>query len=207
MPTSRTFTRWSTIANYSSSGAAQDGEGPRRRRFRAQVLSWVVVMLVMVGLGTQATAQQLNHAAPDEAIIEGVFHIKMTPATQSALSAADGTIERTGVPSLDQLAQQHQVDRLERIFRTDPRHAERHARWGLDRWYRVYTSTQGTAAARSAVQAFHDDPNIELAEHALAKVHTGLTMDPVVAALGDRFKVAETRASAAATTVRSLVRQ
>jgi len=193
------FTRWPSIANYSSSGAAQDGKGPRKRRFRAQVLSWVVVLLAMAGLGTQATAQHLNHTAPDEAIIEGVFHIKMTAATQSALSAADGTIERMGVPSLDQLAQQHQVDRLERIFRTDPRHAERHARWGLDRWYRVYTTTQGIAAARSAVQAFHEDPNIELAEHVLAKVHTGLTMDPVVEALGDRFEAAEARASSAAT--------
>ncbi|NBB86975.1 MAG: S8 family serine peptidase [Bacteroidetes bacterium] len=154
------------------------------------------ILFVIAGLNTQAMAQQLNHAAPDEAIIDGVFHVKMTPATQATLSAADDTIERTGVPSLDQLAQQHQVDRLERIFRTDPRHAERHARWGLDRWYRVYISTQGVASARSAVQAFHEDPNIELAEHALAKVHTGLTMDPVVEALSDRFGAAETTAPA-----------
>jgi len=159
----------------------------------------VGILFVIAGLGTQATAQQLNHTAPDEAIIEGVFHIKMTPATQATLSAADDTIERTGVPSLDQLAQQHQVDRLERIFRADPRLAERHARWGLDRWYRVYTSTQEVAAARSAVQAFHDDPNIELAEHALAKVHTGLTMDPVVEALRAQSSATETTAPAATT--------
>ncbi len=132
----------------------------------------IVSLLILLLLPSSALAQELNHDAPDDAIIQGVFHIKVaeTAAPSVQLDFQDG-IARLGINSLDQLAAQYDVARAERMFRTDPRHAERHVRWGLDRWYRLYMDTDEVSLTRDAVRAFHADPNIDLAEHTLEKVH------------------------------------
>ena len=117
-----------------------------------------------------AWGQQLNHDAPDEAITEGVLHIKITEQAKLSVQVAqsDG-IAQMGIASIDQLSAEYGVDRMERIFPTNPRYAERHAKWGLDRWYRVYLDTPEVGLTRDAVNAYHADANIEMAEHALEK--------------------------------------
>ena len=133
----------------------------------------VLSLLILLLLPATALAQELNHNAPEEAVIEGVFHIKVaeTAAPSIQLDVQDG-VAQLGIASLDQLNAQYRVNRVERMFRTDQRHVERHVRWGLDRWYRVYFDASDVALTREAMLAFHADPNTELAEHVLEKEHT-----------------------------------
>ena len=133
----------------------------------------LTTFLILLLLPATALAQELNHSAPDEAVVEGVLHIKVaeTAAPSVQLGVQDG-VAQLGIASLDQLGAEFQATRIEQMFRTDPRYAERHAEWGLDRWYRVYFDQDEVALTRDAVLAFHADANTELAEHVLDKEHT-----------------------------------
>jgi len=156
----------------------------------AEVPKWlsgsVLSLLMLLLLPATALAQELNHTAPQEAVIEGVFHIKVaeTAAPSIQLDVQDG-IARMGIASLDQLSTEYQVTRVERMFRSNPRYADRHARWGLDRWYRVYFEAGDVALTRDAMLAFHADPNTELAEHVLVKEHTFAPVNEGLESFGD----------------------
>jgi len=133
----------------------------------------LMTFLILLLLPATALAQEVNHSAPDEAVVEGVLQLKIAESAAPAvqLTTEDG-VAQLGIPSLDQLGAEFGAVRIERIFRTDARYAERHAAYGLDRWYRVYIDEETAATTRSAVTAFHADPNVELAEHMLEKEHT-----------------------------------
>ena len=140
---------------------------------------WPVMMALLLVAST-AWGQELNHDAPSDALVNGVFHVKISEAAKSSvsLSSADG-IAQMGISSIDALSAQFDAQRIERMFPTDQRHAERHAEWGLDRWYRVYLEDDGESMTREAVSAYHADSNVEIADHVLEKKHTGTPAETV----------------------------
>jgi len=70
---------------------------------------------------------------------EGYIKIKLTEEAKAALPSGRmlDNPQSTGISSIDMLSQQFNVVSLEPVFRTDPRFAERHRAYGLDRWYRL----------------------------------------------------------------------
>jgi len=81
-------------------------------------------------------------AQEDPATLDGKIQVKLTEqAKTDLLGQEDGLpqvlteTQRTGVAALDQLAQQYNVERMERVFRPAGKHEPRHVEWGLDRWY------------------------------------------------------------------------
>ena len=148
----------------------------------------ILLAIACLFLVTSAHGQELNHNAPESALNEGVIHVKVDEAAkpQVVLSQVDG-VAQMGVASIDQLNAAYGAQRIERIFRTDPRHAARHASWGLDRWYRVYFR-EGTDI-RSAVRSYHGDANVELSELSLRKERTASLVETAdrAQALGERI--------------------
>ncbi|MCH8559026.1 MAG: S8 family serine peptidase, partial [Balneolia bacterium] len=103
--------------------------------------------------------------SPDEIEwYEGYIKIKLTEEAKAALPLGRmlDNPQSTGISSVDMLSQQFNVVSLEPVFRTDPRFAERHAAYGLDRWYRLqFDSSENESLV---VNAFRAQPEIESAE-------------------------------------------
>lgn len=139
--------------------------------------AWPVMIMLLLLAGT-AWGQALNHDAPSDALVNGVFHIKISESAKSGISLSnDGVVAQTGIASIDALSAQFNAERIERMFPTDQRHAERHAKWGLDRWYRVYLEEEAEPITRNAVSAFHADASIEIADHVLRKRQVGTLVE------------------------------
>ncbi len=136
------------------------------------------VMIALFLLAPTAWGQALNHDAPSDALVNGVFHVKVSESAKSGISLSNaGDVAQMGISSIDALSAQFDAQRIERMFPTDQRHAERHAKWGLDRWYRVYLAEDAESITRSAVSAFHADANVEMADHVLKKQQVGTRVE------------------------------
>ncbi len=139
--------------------------------------AWPVMMALFL-LAPTAWGQALNHDAPSDALVNGVFHVKVSESAKSGISLSNaGDVAQMGISSIDALSAQFDAQRIERMFPTDQRHAERHAKWGLDRWYRVYLAEDAESITRSAVSAFHSDANVEMADHVLQKQQVGTRVE------------------------------
>ena len=146
------------------------------QRHASVCVSLMVAALLL--FAPSAWGQSLNHNAPSDALVNGVFHVKVSENAKAAINLSnDGDVAQLGVSSIDALSAQFDAQRMERIFPTNPQHAERHAKWGLDRWYRVYLEEESESITRSAVSAFHADANVEAADHVLQKRHVGTSVE------------------------------
>jgi len=89
-----------------------------------------------------------SFAQERSAVIEGFVHVKLTESAKKQFVGAGNGLPRnvakarTGVQTLDQLAQQYDVVRMERVFRPAGIHEARHIEWGLDRWYKLRYRTE-----------------------------------------------------------------
>ena len=122
-------------------------------------LSALVVSLF--AFGATAQAQQ-----PDAALEwhEGYIHVQVSPAAQAQLDrqGLQADPSQTGVAGLNALNEQFSVTEMTPVFKTDPRFAERHQRYGLDRWYRVRYDAGADEASVAA--SFEARQEIEVAE-------------------------------------------
>ncbi len=95
---------------------------------------------------------------------EGVLRIKLSPEARRdvQVSTEPSGVKALGIPTLDALNRQYHATKIEMVFPTDPRHAARHRRWGLDRWYQI--RFEKAPRVPEAVAAYKADPNVEIAE-------------------------------------------
>ena len=102
------------------------------KRIAVGSISLLLMTISMTGISVAQDLSQVEW-------FKGVMNVKLTPEGKAALSiqkSADQVL--TGISSLDVLSAEYGVRDVEQIFITDPRFAERHREYGLDRWYRVY---------------------------------------------------------------------
>ncbi|MCH8566624.1 MAG: S8 family serine peptidase [Balneolales bacterium] len=95
---------------------------------------------------------------------EGYIKIKISEQAKNQLDASllSETSQLTGISSIDALNAQFSVQSMEQVFVTDPRFAERHRAYGLDRWYRLQFDNSFSTDA--AIQSFSSIAEIEVAE-------------------------------------------
>lgn len=124
----------------------------------SQFLSSMAVICLVAGLfGTHLNAQE------NLSWHEKVIHVKLTEVAQAQLLFEEsGGLALTGIESLDALYNQLQVTEMEQAIRTDPRFAQRHAQFGLNRWFRLRYEGNFTEAEAAAM--FSENELIEVAE-------------------------------------------
>ncbi len=95
---------------------------------------------------------------------EGYIKVKLTEPARAALSESmlRSNPQTTGIDAIDALNQQFNTVRMEQVFRTDPRFAERHQRYGLDRWFRLQFDTNASESLMA--EAYKAIPEVETAE-------------------------------------------
>lgn len=97
-------------------------------------------------------------AQSEPAVKEDLVQVKLTESAKAAFVGQQGALPeavsnaRTGIAALDQIAEQFDVVRMERVFRPAGQHEARHVEWGLDRWYMV--EFQADAAPASVAEAY-----------------------------------------------------
>ncbi len=123
--------------------------------------SFLLASLILV-FGSGSVSFTVAQTGPDD-YHENVVVVKFTKEALNTMNRQLVLSEaRTSLPSVDLLNEQLEVHSMHQLIRTDPRFAERHARYGLDRWYVVeYASTTDVP---SAIAAFKSNANIEHAE-------------------------------------------
>jgi subtilisin family serine protease/uncharacterized membrane protein len=119
------------------------------------------LLLSLFALGIPAQAQQ-----PDGELEwhDGYIHLKISPAAQSRIDrqGLQNDPGATGLPALNSLNAEFSVSEMKPVFKTDPRFAERHQRYGLDRWYRVrYDAGADEASVAASFEALSE---VEVAE-------------------------------------------
>lgn len=116
---------------------------PMRSAFLIRLCSLSVVLLVWTA--SAAFAQE------KPATVDSLVQVKLTESAKTQFVGADGALPkvvsqaRTGVQTLDQLARQYDVNRMERVFRPAGKHEPRHVRAGLDRWYTIHYQSDVTS--------------------------------------------------------------
>ncbi len=128
----------------------------------------------------KAAVPEKTAAAPDGELPwrEGVLRIKVTDKARPGvkISAAPDGIKRLGPDSLDDLNRRFEATEIRPVFPTDPRHAERHRKWGLDRWFEIRLAT--AERVPETVAAYRADPHVEVAEPIYRKQLHWLPDDP-----------------------------
>lgn len=140
------------------------------------ILSSLILSIVLIG------NVEILQAQSDREWHEGVIRIKLAPdaVSQMSLQSSEDVIA-TGIETLNSLNAQFNAVKMEAVFPTNPRFAERHKRFGLDRWFEVQfdsgVSTEEIRLAYANVQ------EIEVSEHIYEKtLHDSRSMyDGVIA--------------------------
>ncbi|MFW6347466.1 MAG: S8 family serine peptidase, partial [Cyclonatronaceae bacterium] len=118
-------------------------------------------MVALFAFGAPAQAQQPGAELEWH---EGYIHVKLSPAAQARIDrqGLQNDVSQTGISALNALNAQFSVNEMKPVFKTDPRFAERHQRYGLDRWYRVrYDAGSDEASVAASFEAL---PEVEVAE-------------------------------------------
>ncbi|MEM0962288.1 MAG: S8 family serine peptidase [Bacteroidota bacterium] len=145
-------------------------------------------LLATILLAVSAQAQ--SSRAPESVLI------KLSPEAASAVRSearvcGDGCDGGTRVahplaslPEVSSVSAQIGVTSMQRVFRTDPRRADAHRRFGVDRWYQVEVPAGREA---DAANAFRQLAAVEIAErNAMARQPAGGN-EPSVSASGSGF--------------------
>ncbi len=109
---------------------------------------------------------------------EGVLRIKITEKSRPGVkvaAASDGT-KLLGPSSLDDLNRRFRASAIRPVFPADPRHRDRHRRWGLDRWFEIRLDS--APRLEEAIAAYRGDGNVEVAEPIYRKKLHWLPDDP-----------------------------
>jgi len=142
----------------------------------------------------------LAFAQEDPATVDDRIQIKLTESAKAqVVGDQDGLPNvvpqgQTGIADLDQMAQQFEVERMERVFRPAGKHELRHVEWGLDRWYNVYF--QADVDPETVAQSYLGSAMVEAGSPVYEKAKTVLDETPDWVDEGDEGgeKSAEERA-------------
>ena len=121
-------------------------------------------------------------AQEDAETVDGKIQVKLTEQAKSQVAGQEGALPetisqaRTGIQSLDQLAQRFGVERMERVFRPAGKHEARHVKWGLDRWYVVHY--EGDAAPENVARSYLSSASVEAGSPVYEKAKTVLDETP-----------------------------
>lgn len=122
-------------------------------------------------------------SAQEEAItVDNRIQVKLTESAKAQLIGAKEGLPkampqgRTGLQALDQMAQQFQVERMERIFRPAGKHESRHVKWGLDRWYTIHF--RANVNPRAVARSYLESSTIESSSPVYEKAKTVLDEIP-----------------------------
>ncbi|HEX8361417.1 MAG TPA: subtilase family N-terminal domain-containing protein, partial [Longimicrobium sp.] len=126
-----------------------------------------IAVTLALALCAEASAQP-SADAPTSVLV------KLTPA--AAARVAPGAAARSGLQAFDAVAARFGVAEFRRVFRTDPRHAARHAAYGLGRWYLVALPGPADVPAAAAFGALED---VEAAEaNAVVRIPSSPVLAP-----------------------------
>lgn len=94
---------------------------------------------------------------------ENVIHVKFSESAMNELAIEkSGEITLTGIQSIDEIHKTYSVTGMKQAIRTDPRFAERHAAYGLNRWFKIRYTCDISEAEFAGL--FKNNPFIEVAE-------------------------------------------
>ncbi|MFW6347085.1 MAG: S8 family serine peptidase [Cyclonatronaceae bacterium] len=105
----------------------------------------------------------------------GVIHLQVQPEALETMKATGIGQTRTGLPGIDALLAEHQVERIEQVFTAPERFRERHQAAGLDRWFTIYYASKTTPEQLS--EALGKLPSVAVAEpdyRAVSHEYTGI---------------------------------
>lgn len=109
---------------------------------------------------------------------ENVINIKISESAMDELTIQkSGELTLTGIQSLDEIHKTYGVIEMRQAIRTDPRFTERHAAYGLNRWFEIrYTSDIDEA---EFANMFKSNPSIEIAERKYMYTFPDIEVTPV----------------------------
>ncbi|MCH8566809.1 MAG: S8 family serine peptidase [Balneolales bacterium] len=143
--------------------------------------SVVSAVCIFVFMGLTAGTNLVYSQSNDTPYHDNKLIIQLSEESMPFFNRQAATLEaRTAIPSIDAISEQLNVVSMRQTITTDPRYAEQHARYGLDRWYTI-TFASNTEVG-TAIQIFSADANIKHAERAYQyEIYGNPVSDPFTA--------------------------
>lgn len=130
------------------------------RSLRSILITLFLTLTILIATGFSSLFSQ------DKDYHDGIIRVKIeNNAKQALMVKQTGDISATGIQALNELNVQFNAISMEPVFRTDPRFAERHQQFGLDRWFELRFDSD--APTDQIMQAYASLPEVEISEHKL----------------------------------------